>query len=69
MVRLVGDDLDPAVRQLHLVLPLGEMARGVLHVAVVVPGVVVVHLVAVLVVLLVVRLLLVVALGLHYQTV
>ena len=52
MVRLVGDDLDPAVGELHLVLPLGEVAGGVLHVAVVVPGVVVVHLVAVLVILL-----------------
>ena len=67
VVRLVGDDLDPAVRQLHLVLPLGEMARGVLHVAVVVPGVVVLHLVAVLVVLLMVRLLVLVRL--HYQSI
>ena len=58
MVGLIGDHLDPAVGQLHLVLPLGEVARGVLHVAVVVPSVVVVHLVAVLVIFLMVRLLL-----------
>ena len=69
MVGLVGDDLNPAVWELHLVLPLGQVAGRVLHVAVVVPGVVVVHLVAVLVVFLMVRLLLVVALGLHYQAV
>ena len=60
MVRLVGHDLDPAVRELDLVLPLGEVAGGVLHVTVVVPGVVVLHLVAVLVVLVMVRLLLLV---------
>ena len=67
MVGLVGDHLDPAVRQLHLVLPLGEVAGGVLHVAVVVPGVVVVHLVAVLVILLMVRLL-VMAVWVNNQT-
>ena len=58
VVRLIGDHLDPAVGQLHLVLPLGEVAGGVLHVAVVVPGVMIVHLVAVLVIFLMVRLLL-----------
>ena len=36
LVRLITHNLDPAVRQLDLVLPLGELARRVLHVAVVV---------------------------------
>ena len=67
MVGLIGDHLDPAVRQLHLVLPLGEVAGGVLHVAVVVPGVMVVHLVAVLVIFLMVGLIMM-PVWLHYQT-
>jgi hypothetical protein len=36
VVRLVGHDLHPAVRQRHLVLALGQVAGGVLHVPVVV---------------------------------
>ena len=36
MVRLVRDDLDAAIRELDLVFSLGQLARGVLHVAVVV---------------------------------
>ena len=36
MVSLIGDDLDAAIRELDLVFSLGQLARGVLHVTVVV---------------------------------